>query len=134
MKHLNPPTLSPPRGYSHVVEVTGGRTIYVSGQIAVDRDGRVVGAGDFEAQTRQVFENLKAALAAAEATLADIVKITMFVTDISRLQTLRAVRDTYFTGAPPASSLVEVSRLVLPELMVEIEAIAVTGSPRRDPT
>jgi 3-hydroxyisobutyrate dehydrogenase len=62
------------------------------------------------------------------------VTITMFVTDISRLQTLRAVRDTYFTGAPPASSLVEVSRLVLPELMVEIEAIAVTGSPRRDPT
>ncbi len=134
MRHINPPTLSPPRGYSHVVEVTGGRTIYVSGQIAVDRDGRVVGAGDFEAQTRQVFENLKAALDAAGATLADVVKITMFVTDMSRLQTLRAVRDTYFTGAPPASSLVEVSRLVLPELMVEIEAIAVTGSPRRDPT
>ena len=134
MRHLNPPTLSAPRGYSHVVEVTSGRTLYVSGQIAVDPDGRVVGAGDFEAQTRQVFENLKAALAAAEATLADVVKITMFVTDISQLQTLRAVRDTYFTGAPPASSLVEVSRLVLPELMVEIEAIAVTGSPRRDPT
>jgi reactive intermediate/imine deaminase len=133
MRHINPPTLSPPRGYSHVVEVTGGRTIYVSGQIAVDKDGRVVGAGDFEAQTRQVFENLKAALDAAGATLADIVKITMFVTDISRLQTLRAVRDSYFTGAPPASSLVEVSRLVLPELMVEIEAIAVTGSPRRAP-
>ncbi|HSK04868.1 MAG TPA: RidA family protein [Kofleriaceae bacterium] len=134
MRHLNPPTLSAPRGYSHVVEVTSGRTLYVSGQIAVDPDGLVVGAGDFEAQTRQVFENLKAALAAAEATLADVVKITMFVTDISQLQTLRAVRDTYFTGAPPASSLVEVSRLVLPELMVEIEAIAVTGSPRRDPT
>lgn len=134
MRHINPPTLSPPRGYSHVVEITGGRTIYVSGQIAVDRDGRVVGAGDFEAQTRQVFENLKAALDAAGATLDDVVKITMFVTDMSRLQTLRAVRDTYFTGAPPASSLVEVSRLVLPELMVEIEAIAVTGSPRRDPT
>ncbi len=126
MKHLNPPTLSPPRGYSHVVEVTGGRTIYVSGQIAVDHEGRVVGAGDFAAQTRQVFENLKAALAAAAATLGDVVKITMFVTDMSQLQTLRAVRDTYFTGSPPASSLVEVSRLVLPELMVEIEAIAVT--------
>jgi reactive intermediate/imine deaminase len=134
MRHLNPPTLSAPRGYSHVVEVTSGRTLYVSGQIAVDPDGRVVGAGDFEAQTRQVFENLKAALAAAEATLADVVKITMFVTDIAQLPTLRAVRDAYFTGAPPASSLVEVSRLVLPELMVEIEAIAVTGSPRRDPT
>ena len=125
MKHINPPALSAPRGYSHVVEAAGGRTIYVSGQIAVDREGRVVGAGDFEAQTRQVFENLSAALAAADATLDDVVKITIFVTDISQLQILRAVRDTYFTGPPPASSLVEVSRLVLPELLVEIEAVAV---------
>ncbi len=126
MKHINPPDLSPPRGYSHVVEVTGGRTVYVSGQIAVDGEGRVVGAGHFESQTRQVFENLKTALAAAGATLSDVAKITVFVTDISQLEAFRAVRNAYFTGSPPASSLVQVSRLVLPELMIEIEAIAVT--------
>ncbi len=125
MKHINPPDLSRPRGYSHVVEVTGGRTIYVSGQISVDQEGRVVGADHFEAQARQVFENLKAALAAAGATLEDVAKITVFVTDISQLEAFRAVRNAYFTGAPPASSLVQVSRLVLPELMIEIEAIAV---------
>ena len=72
-----------------------------------------------------MFENLKAALAAADATLDHVAKITVFVTDISQLQTFRAVRNAYFTRSPPASSLVEVSRLALPELLVEIEAVAV---------
>jgi len=125
VKHINPDTLPRTNGYSHVVEVTGGRTIYISGQIAFDRAGKVVGEGDFAAQVRQVFENLKAALTAANAGLDDVVKITIFMTDLGHLPTLREVRDRYFTTAAPASSLVQVSGLVHPALMVEIEAIAV---------
>jgi reactive intermediate/imine deaminase len=119
--------LSAPRGYTHVVEVDPGRTLYLSGQIAVNQEGKVVGAGDVGAQTRQVFENIKAALASADATLDDIVKITVFMKDVSQLNAFRAVRDTYLTGNPPASSLVEISQLVLPDLLIEIDAIAVVG-------
>jgi reactive intermediate/imine deaminase len=124
MRHIDPTTLSTPRGYSHVVEVTGGRTLYVSGQIALDRDGNVVGP-DFAAQTLQVFENLKDALAAGGATFADVVKLTVFLTDAEQIQTYRQIRDRYITGSPPASTLVQVVRLARPELMIEIEAIAV---------
>jgi len=125
MRHINPPALSRPPGYSHVVEVGAGRTLYVAGQIALDREGNVVGEGDFAAQTSQVFENLQAALAAGGATFADVVKITVFVTDVSHLQTFREIRNRYITGDPPASTLVQVVRLARPELMIEIEAIAV---------
>lgn len=128
MRHINPPTLSAPRGYTHVVEATGGRTVYVSGQVAVDREGNLVGAGDISAQTRQVFENLKLALAAADAGLDDVVKITVFMKDVSQLSAFRDVRNTYFTGHPPASSLVQITQLVSPELLVEVEAIAVVGA------
>jgi reactive intermediate/imine deaminase len=124
---VNPPELSKPTGYTHVVEVVGGRTLYISGQVAVDRAGAVIGKGDLKAQTRQVFENLKAALAASGATLDDVVKITVFLTDMSQVQTVRDVRDGYFTKKPPASTAVEVSGLVRPELMIEIEAVAVVA-------
>ena len=123
--HINPDTLAPANGYTHVVEAKGGRTIYISGQIAFDRDGKLVGDGDFAAQAQQVFENLSAALAAANAELGDVVKITIFMTDLGHLATLREVRNRYFTQDFPASSLVQVSGLVHPALMVEIEAIAV---------
>jgi len=112
-------------GYTHVVEATGGRTIHVSGQIALDHTGALVGERDIRAQTRQVFENLKAALAAADATFHDVVKITVFMTDVSDLTAFREIRDLYFTRNPPASSLVQVARLVRPELMIEIEAVAI---------
>lgn len=127
MKHINPPALPTPRGYTHVVEATGGRTIYVSGQVALDKHGRVVGAGDFAAQTRQVFENLKLALGAADASLDDIVKITVFVTDVAQTPAFREIRDEYLTKAKPASSLVQITALFMPELLIEIEAIAVVG-------
>ena len=125
VKHMNPATLFKPTGYSHVVEVKGGRTLYVSGQIAIDQSGAVVGKGDLMAQTRQVFENLKSALAGSGATLDDVVKITVFMTDVSEVQTFRDVRGHYFTKELPASSLVQVARLARPELMIEIEAVAV---------
>jgi reactive intermediate/imine deaminase len=128
MKHINPPALPRPNGYSHVVEVGEGRTVYVSGQIAVDQTGAVVGSGDFKAQARQVFENLKVALAAAGADFEHVVKITVFLTDVGQLGSFREVRDAYFAKDPPASSLIEVARLVRPELMIEVEAIAVVES------
>src|SRR5438034_9540911 len=74
IKRTNPPTLSKPTGYTHVVEATGGKTIYISGQIALDKDGKVVGEGDMKAQAEQVFKNLQTALASAGATFKDVVK------------------------------------------------------------
>ncbi len=125
MKHVNPSGLSKPTGYTHVVEVRGGRTLYISGQIAVDRNGNVVGKGDLKAQAQQVFENLQAALAAGGATFANVVKMTFFVTDAAQVQVVRDVRDRYLEKEPPASTLVQVAALVRPELLIEVEAIAV---------
>jgi enamine deaminase RidA (YjgF/YER057c/UK114 family) len=110
--------------YSHVVVVAGQRTIFVSGQLARDRHGNVVGKGDMRAQIRQVGENIKAALEATGATLHDIVKATTYVTDIEEFFRHVDVRMEYF-GALPASTTVEVRRLAHPDLLVEIEVIAV---------
>jgi reactive intermediate/imine deaminase len=125
VRYLNPETLPRPGGYTHVVEAVGGRTLYVSGQIAVDRTGAVVGAGDMGAQSRQVFENLRAALEAGGATFDHVVKMTVFVTEMTDIQAFRDVRAGYLTGTPPASTLVQVAGLARPELLVEVEAVAV---------
>ena len=131
VKRSNPPALSTPTGYTHIVEVTGpNRTIYISGQIAFDKDGKVVGAGDMKAQAEQVFRNLVAALTAAGATFAAVVKMSCYFTDMSRVQAVRDVRARYFKDATPASTFVEVKGLVRPELLLEIEVVAVT-SPQR---
>jgi len=123
----NPPTLSTPTGYTHVVEVTGPmKTVYLSGQIALDKSGNLVGGSDMKAQAEQVFKNLQAALAAAGATFKDVVKMNTYTTDMSQAPAIREVRTKYFGGAtPPASTLVQVVHLARPELLLEIEAIAV---------
>jgi len=128
MRHLNPPSFPKPNGYTHAVEAAAGRTVYVSGQVSLDAAGKVVGAGDVGAQARQVFENLKTVLAAANATLEDVVKITVFMTDLTGLSAFRKLRNEYFPKDPPASSLVQVAGLVLPELLIEIEAVAVVSA------
>ncbi|HVQ78012.1 MAG TPA: RidA family protein [Candidatus Binatia bacterium] len=110
--------------YSHVVVVEGKRTIFVSGQLARDPRGDVVGKGNMGAQLRQVGENIKAALDAAGATLADIVKTNTYVTDIDEFFKHVDVRMEYF-GALPTSTTVEVRRLAHPDLLVEVEVIAV---------
>src|SRR5207249_5050797 len=110
--------------YSHVVAVEGRRTVFIAGQLARDQQGNVVGKGDMRAQLRQVGENLKAALAAAGATLNDLVKTTTYVTDIDEFFKHVDVRMEYF-GALPTSTTVEVRRLAHPDLLVEVEAIAV---------
>ena len=126
VKRTNPPSLSTPTGYTHIVEVTGpNRTIYISGQIAYDKDGKVVGAGDMKAQAEQVFKNLQAALAAAGAKFSDVVKMNSYITDMSKVQAVRDVRAQYFKDATPASTFVEVKGLVRPELLLEIEVVAV---------
>jgi 2-iminobutanoate/2-iminopropanoate deaminase len=122
----NPPALSAPTGYTHIVEVTGpAKTIYISGQIAFDKNGALVGAGDMKAQAEQVFKNLQAALTAAGATFADVVKMNSYITDMSKAQAVRDVRAIYFKDATPASTFVEVKGLVRPELLLEIEVVAV---------
>src|SRR5437660_8592001 len=121
VQYLNPPTLSTPTGYTHIVEVTRGKTIYISGQVSLDKSGNVVGKGDFAAQATQVFENLKAALAASGATFDNLVKVTTFVTDMSQLAELRTIRGKYYGKNAPASTLVQIGKLAHPDLMIEIE-------------
>ena len=130
VKRTNPPALSKPTGYTHVVEVTGpAKTIYVSGQIAYDKDGNVVGAGDMKAQAEQVFKNLEIALAAAGAKFSDVVKMNSYITDMSKVQAVRDVRSKYFADTTPASTFVQVAGLVRPELLLEIEVVAVVAPP-----
>jgi enamine deaminase RidA (YjgF/YER057c/UK114 family) len=104
--------------------------IFVSGQVAFDAHGSVVGVGDIGKQARQAFRNLGAVLEAAGASFADVVKLTYFVRDIEAVGAIRAVRDEFVnTANPPASTLVEVSRLFVPELLIEIEAVAMAPQP-----
>lgn len=122
--HVRPPGMPPTNRCSHAVTF-GGRLVDVSGRVPLDVDGRVVGVGDPEAHTRQVFETLNAALAAAGGQMSHVVKLTIFLTDLADLEVVRLVRDEYIaTQAPPASSLVQVSGLVNPALRIEIEALA----------
>ena len=111
--------------YSHVVVASGQKLIFISGQLARDKSGNVVGPRDMRTQIAQVGENLRAGLEAAGATLADLVKTTTFVTDIDEFFRHVDIRHNYLGVGLPASTTVEVRRLSHPDLMVEIEAIAV---------
>jgi enamine deaminase RidA (YjgF/YER057c/UK114 family) len=124
-RFINPSALATPPGYTHVVEIIRGRTIFLAGQVALDSAGQIVGPQDFRAQAQQVFENLKAALAAVGADFTDVIKLNIYVVDISQLPILREVRERYVnTINPPASTLVEVRRLAHEEFLLEIEAVA----------
>jgi reactive intermediate/imine deaminase len=125
---VNPEAVHPPVGtYSHAarVETADATWIYVSGQVALDAEGTLVGPGDMKAQSRQVFENLRAILEANEATFGDVVKITTFLTTLNDLPGMREVRGEYLTSEPPASTAVQVAALVVPEAVIEIDLIAV---------
>lgn len=131
LRSINPQSLPRPNGYSHVLEAPAGRTLYISGQLPLDKEGNLVGQGDFAAQAEQVFANLDAALKASGATFKDVVKLNMYVTDMGQLPALRAARDKYIdANAPPASTLAEVKRFVRADAMVEIDAIAVLPQSR----
>src|SRR5919199_1925714 len=125
-RFLSPDTLPRPFGYSHVVDVPAGRIVFLSGQVPLDAAGNLVGEGDFAAQVRQGFEKLSPPPAAADASWGDVVKLNYFVRDIGEVAALRAIRDEYVnTEQPPASTLVEVSRLFRDDVLVEIEAVAI---------
>jgi enamine deaminase RidA (YjgF/YER057c/UK114 family) len=125
---LSPKTLIPPAGYSHIAKVNHGTVVYLSGQVASDASGKLIGEGNFEAQAEQVFRNLKIAVGAAVGTMADIVKLNIFLVaevDQADVPKLRAVRDRHVNvEQPPASTLVFVSRLARPSWLIEIEAVA----------
>jgi reactive intermediate/imine deaminase len=125
VRFTNPSEVHQPRGYTHVVETGPGRTVYISGQVALDVDGNLVGEGEMSAQADQVFKNLQAALAEVGATFENVVKFTVLVTDIAQLPAVREVRDRYVNvSSPPASTALQVVSLARPEFLVEIEAIA----------
>jgi 2-iminobutanoate/2-iminopropanoate deaminase len=120
---------APMRGgaFSSGVEAPSGRTVYVSGQVSMDAEGNVVGEGDIKAQTQQVLENVQIVLEEAGGTLDDVVKVTVFITDMGNYDGIHEVRRRFFTEPYPASSMVEVSALIDPRLLVEVEAVAVVG-------
>ncbi|MGV9878824.1 RidA family protein [Streptomyces sp. NPDC003006] len=128
LTHISAPDgVAPATAYTHVV-MGSGRLIAVSGQLALDEDGELVGEGDAAAQARQVFENLRRCLAAAGATFDDVVKLTYFVTDMAYMPAVRAARDAFLdTGRLPAASAVQVAALVDPGFLMEIEAFAVVA-------
>ena len=131
-RFINPPGLSRPTGYTHVVVSPDGRTAYIAGQVAFDSAGQVVGGGDFRAQAAQVFANLSLALASVGAGFRDVMKTTTYLTDLANLPALREIRARHFDAAhPPASTLIPVSALARPGLLLEIEAVvAIPGSAR----
>jgi enamine deaminase RidA (YjgF/YER057c/UK114 family) len=125
---LSPSTLPPAPGYSQIVKVSGGTTIYIAGQVALDEEGQLVGEGDLEKQARHVFTNLVTALSEAGATTSDLVKIGIYVVDHDpdKLKLVRRVRDEVLdVDPPPASTLLGVERLALPDFLIEADAIAV---------
>ena len=130
---INPPGLRRVGTYSHVACARGGVTVYISGQIALDAEGKVIGAGDLRAQTTQVFENLRLALEGAGATFADVVKLTHYVKGLrpELRSIITEVRNRYVSQTnPPASTMVGTDALVMEELLIEVEAIAVLDEAR----
>ena len=130
-RFINPEGLVKPGAYTPVVSVTGGRTLYISGQVSQDAAGQFVGKDDLLAQTEQVYINLSTALAAAGASFADVVKLTVFVVGYQpqHRALLQSVREKYVSKEhPPASTLVGVQALANPAFLVEVEAVAVVGA------
>lgn len=133
---IDPAAVAPPPGewFSHAakIELAGTNLLFVSGQVAVDIKGNLVGKGDLGAQTEQVFANLHQILADQGATFEDIVNIRTFVTDLSRISEYGAVRARYLSGSKPTSTTVQVGRLVNPDALVEIDVVAVISNKGND--
>jgi enamine deaminase RidA (YjgF/YER057c/UK114 family) len=128
ISRINPPELGTPPGYSQIVQVAASQLIFIAGQTALDSEGKVVGIGDFAAQAERAFANLGIALRAAGCSPANVVKMTVFLTDINNLSIYREARNRFFASvsppAAPAVTLVEVSKLYGPHFLIEVEAIA----------
>lgn len=127
---FNPDTLvKPTAGYSQVAEVGDGKVVFIAGQVAMDRSGNLVGKDDFRAQLQQVFENLDAAVKAAGGDFPSVIKLNFYCAesvDPAQISAVREIRDKYVnTANPPTSTFVVVKRLVRPEWLIEVDAVAV---------
>ena len=126
---FNPKGMPATIGYSHVAEITGGKIVYISGQVSRDQSDALVGERDFRTQVEQVFQNVKTAIEAVGGSFANIVKLNYYCVESvepSQMPVVRQIRDRFVnTTNPPASTFVVVSRLVQPEFLIEIEAVAV---------
>lgn len=131
VKLSNPPAVNSSKGYSQLAEVTlgTGKMLILSGQVALDVKGNLVGAGDIEKQTEQVFINIKNIVESAGGTMDNVIKLNYFMKDLNQIGTVRLVRDRYInTKIPPTSTLVEVSKLFREDVLIEIEATAIIPS------
>ncbi|MGH2442545.1 MAG: RidA family protein [Chloroflexota bacterium] len=123
---VNPWTWQDRAGFSQAWKVDDARTvIFVSGQVSISAEGQPLHAGDFEGQVRQCFENMRTVLEAAEASLDHVVKLGVFMLDITRLVDFGRIQSEFFSGAQPAATALGVTALALPDLMIEVEATAV---------
>jgi enamine deaminase RidA (YjgF/YER057c/UK114 family) len=123
---INPKNVHWPFGYSHICKV--GNTVHVSGQLALDQDGKIVGEGDMVLQTDKTYENLQKCLESVGATINDIVMLRIFVTDLEAFQKTGDIRKKYFGKYRPATTGLEISQLYFPEALIEVEAMAEIGS------
>ena len=127
-EYLKPKGVAINPAYSHVAVASGARTIYIAGQVAIDENGGVVGAGDLAAQTEQVMRNLGLCLTAAGASFADVVKITTYITDLRHRLTLgQCVKDTWGDIKFPTNTLIGVAALAFPEMILEVDATAIVA-------
>ena len=123
IERINPAGMTQPTAYSHVVRY--GELLFLAGQVALDGDGNIVGEGDMQAQVRQVMENLKTVLASQGADFGDVVKVTIYTTDVAAYRETGDIRAEYWTEGAPASTLVQIDQLARPIFLVEIEATAI---------
>jgi 2-iminobutanoate/2-iminopropanoate deaminase len=123
-KALMPAGLPKPTNYSMGIEASGSKMIFVAGLVSMDAEGKTVAKGDIKGQTRQVFANIEKVLAEAGATRDNIVKVTVFLTDLKNFPGMAEVRAEFFKAPYPASAAVQ-AQLINPDWLVEIEAIAV---------
>lgn len=123
---VNPKNVHWPFGFSHIAKM--GDTLHISGQLALDQDGNIVGKGDMIAQTEKAYENLKKCLESVGATMNDIVMLRIFVTDLEAFKKTGDVRKKYFGKYRPATTGLEISRLYFDDALIEVEAMAVIGS------
>ena len=123
---INPKNVHWPFGFSHIAKM--GDTLHISGQLALDQDGNIVGKGDMIAQTEKAYENLKKCMESVGATMNDIVMLRIFVTDLEAFKKTGDVRKKYFGKYRPATTGLEISRLYFDDALIEVEAMAVIGS------
>jgi 2-iminobutanoate/2-iminopropanoate deaminase len=124
---ITPTEAQPVANYKMATRMEGGRLLYIAGQVARDADGEVLGKGDIRAQARQVFQNVRNVLRAAGGDLGDLLKITTYITNLDDFPAVAEIRSGFFPGTLPASTLIVVSRLAQPELLIEVEGMAAIG-------